>query len=106
MNNVETNRKTTEKRKSSVLGIISVIIPSAVVLLILNFFIRLVPTGELGGLYAMSAPFAIAPIGFIIAVIGYKMSKDRLSLIGMIYNIVLFLFPILYFVLGTLIAGV
>ncbi|NGY85317.1 hypothetical protein F6Y05_02780 [Bacillus megaterium] len=54
----------------------------------------------------MSAPFAIAPIGFIIAVIGYKMSKDRLSLIGMIYNIVLFLFPILYFVLGTLIAGV
>ncbi|NGY85296.1 hypothetical protein F6Y05_02660 [Bacillus megaterium] len=45
-----------QQKEKSVLGIISVIIPSAVVLLILNFFIRLVPTGELGGLYAMSAP--------------------------------------------------
>ena len=93
--------------KRALLGKISIGIAIILVLVISNEFIQFFPTHEtkLQGALILSPSF-IAPIGVILGLIPLRKNKDNLAKWGVILNIILFLFPILYMILGTLIGGV
>ncbi|MEN1938931.1 hypothetical protein AAIE21_26260 [Paenibacillus sp. 102] len=91
--------------KNSILGGISITIAVILAALVINFLTGLVPLEKIQGL-PMIMPFPIAPIGAIIGFIGYRMNKDKLSLWGIILNIVMFLVPIVYNIVATLLFGV
>jgi len=99
--NVEVKRQ----GKSSVLGGISIAFAVVLAALVLNFLTGLIPMDKLQGL-PMVMPLVLAPIGAIIGFVGYRMKKDKLSLWGIILNIVMFLVPIVYNIVGTLVSGV
>lgn len=86
-------------------GIVSILIPLLLLLLIINFFLGLAPIEKIQGLPVIM-PIILCPIGAAIGFVSYRMQRDMLSLIGMISNFILFLFPILYHVIGTLLFGV
>jgi len=96
--NVEIN----EQGKRSILGGISVAFAVVLAALVLNFLTGLIPLDKLQGL-PIVMPLVLAPIGAIIGFIGYRISKGKLSLWGIIFNIVMFLVPIFYNIFGTLI---
>lgn len=88
-------------QKSNILGIISILIPSVLLLFILNFFWGLVPIDKIQGLPVIM-PLILCPIGAIIGFISYKDKRDKVSLIGIVLNVIMFLFPIVNFCkLGT-----
>ena len=94
-----------KNEKINILGIVSILIPTIVSILILNFLMGIVPIEEIEGL-PLVMPMFLCPIGAIIGLIAYRYRKDRLSLIGINFNIILFLFPIAYNIFVTLIFGV
>ncbi|OZT76217.1 hypothetical protein [Salinicoccus roseus] len=94
-----------KNEKINILGIVSILIPTIVSILILNFLLGIVPIEKIEGL-PLVMPMFLCPIGAIIGLIAYRYRKDRLSLIGIIFNIILFLFPIAYNIFVTLIFGV
>lgn len=87
-----------------ILGLISIFIPTVLTVLIINFLFDIVSL-KIQGL-PIIMPFVLCPIGAVFGFIGYRINKDKIALVGIIFNIVLFIFPILYHVLGTLIGGV
>ena len=89
----------------TVLGLLSVLLPVVIALLIINFFTGIIIMDQLQGL-PIIMPLFICPIGAVLGFVSYRANKNKLSLIGIIANILLFLFPIVYNVLGTLIMGV
>ncbi|MDQ0159482.1 hypothetical protein [Alkalibacillus salilacus] len=91
--------------KKSLLGVVSTIIPFVLLVLIINFFLGLVPIDKIQGL-PLIFPIILCPIGAIIGFVSYRLHKDKLSLIGIVFNIILFLFPIVYHVFGILAFGV
>ncbi|MBP3950186.1 hypothetical protein [Bacillus suaedae] len=91
--------------KRSLAGIVSILIPVLLLLLIINFFVGVAPIENIQGLPVIM-PIILCPIGGAIGFVSYRAQKDMLSLIGMISNFILFLFPILYHVIGTLLLGV
>ncbi|WP_456364512.1 hypothetical protein [Priestia aryabhattai] len=91
--------------KSSVLGGISIAFAVVLAALVLNFLTGLIPMDKLQGL-PIVMPLVLGPIGAIIGFVGYRMNKDKLSLWGIILNIVMFLVPIVYNIVGTLVSGV
>ncbi|MEI2427902.1 hypothetical protein V8V54_23305 [Priestia megaterium] len=96
--NVEINKQ----GKRSILGGISVTFAVVLAALVLNFLTGLIPLDKLQGL-PIVMPLVLAPIGAIIGFIGYRINKGKLSLWGIIFNIVMFLVPIFYNIFGTLI---
>ncbi|WP_350301393.1 hypothetical protein [Peribacillus frigoritolerans] len=84
-------------------GLISVLIPSVLTLLIINFLFDIVSLKIQG--MPLVFPFILCPIGAIFGFVGYKMNRDKLSLAGIIFNIILFLFPILYNIVAILTQG-
>ncbi|WP_307337491.1 hypothetical protein [Metabacillus malikii] len=88
-----------------VLGIISILIPVVVTILIINFFSAFILLEKLQGLPVIM-PIFLCPIGAMLGFISYRLYKGKLSLIGIIINILLFMFPIIYHVLGTFYFGV
>ena len=99
--NVEINKQ----GKRSILGGISVAFAVVLAALVLNFLTGLIPLDKLQGL-PIVMPLVLAPIGAIIGFIGYRINKCKLSLFGIIFNILIFLVPIFYNIFGTLIFGV
>lgn len=99
--NVEVNKQ----GKRSLLGGISVAFAVVLAALVLNFLTGLIPLDKLEGL-PIVMPLVLAPIGVIIGLIGYRINKCKLSLWGIIFNIVMFLVPIFYNIFGTLMFGV
>lgn len=99
--NVEVNKQ----GKRSVLGGISIAFAVVLAALVLNFLTGLIPLDKLEGL-PIVMPLVLAPIGAIIGLIGYRINKCKLSLWGIIFNIVMFLVPIFYNIFGTLMFGV
>ncbi|MGF9776043.1 hypothetical protein ABEX30_26800 [Priestia aryabhattai] len=95
--NVEINKQ----GKRSILGGISVAFAVVLAALVLNFLTGLIPLDKLQGL-PIVMPLVLAPIGAIIGFIGYRINKGKLSLWGIIFNIVMFLVPIFYNIFGTL----
>ncbi|MRX73692.1 hypothetical protein GJU40_16245 [Bacillus lacus] len=91
--------------KTSIFGVISIAIPIVLTLLILNYFAGLIPLETLQGL-PIVLPLFFCPIGAFIGFVSYRISKDGLSLYGIIANLALFLFPILYNVFATFLYGV
>jgi hypothetical protein len=67
----------------------------------INVFIQIVPAPGI----QLLLPLFIAPVGLILGLIPLKVSKDKIAKWGVILNIILFLYPILYFILVTLIVG-
>ncbi|MDM5212993.1 hypothetical protein QUF94_16365 [Peribacillus sp. NJ4] len=84
-------------------GLISILIPSVLTLLIINFLFDIVSLKIQG--MPLVFPFILCPIGAILGSVGYKMNRDKLSLVGIIFNIILFLFPILYNIVAILTQG-
>ncbi|MES9765497.1 hypothetical protein, partial [Priestia megaterium] len=81
--NVEINKQ----GKRSILGGISVAFAVVLAALVLNFLTGLIPLDKLQGL-PIVMPLVLAPIGAIIGFIGYRINKGKLSLWGIIFNIV------------------
>lgn len=88
--------------KQTLLGKISIGIAFMTIVMLINEFIQIVPAP---GILLLS-PLLIAPVGLILGLIPLKKSKDNLAKWGVILNIILFLFPFFYMILGTLIGGV
>ncbi|WP_338749061.1 hypothetical protein [Bacillus sp. FJAT-52991] len=86
-----------------ILGITSVFIPAVLALFIINFLFDIV-TLKIQGL-PLVLPFVLCPVGAIFGFVGYKMNRDKLSFTGIIFNIILFVFPVIYNVMVTLIQG-
>lgn len=102
--NVHQNIREKQSNKSSILGVLSILFPIVLGLLIVNFFTDIIPLEKIQGLPVLM-PLFVCPIGAVIGFLGYKRSRDTLSLVGIIANVVLFLFPVFYHILGTLIMG-
>ncbi|MGF9772953.1 hypothetical protein ABEX30_10935 [Priestia aryabhattai] len=102
---VNSNVEVKKQRKGSVLGGISIAFAVVLAALVLNFLIGLISLDKLEGL-PIVMPLVLAPIGAIIGFIGYRINKCKLSLFGIIFNILIFLVPIFYNIFGTLIFGV
>ena len=98
------NVEVKKQGKSSVLGGISIALATIFAALVINFLTGFVPFEKIQGL-PMIMPLPLAPIGAILGFIGYRMSKDKLSLWGIILNIAMFLVPIVYNIVATLIFG-
>lgn len=88
-------------------GIISIGIAVVLLLAIANEFAQVIPTHKtkLQGILIL-LPLFVAPIGVILGFLSLKKNKDTLAKWGVLLNITLFLCPILYMTLGTLIFGV
>lgn len=102
--NVHQKIREKQSNKSSFLGVLSILFPIVLGLLILNFFTDIIPLEKIQGLPVLM-PLFLYPFGAVIGFLGYKRNRDTLSLVGIIANVVLFLFPIFYHILGTLIMG-
>ncbi|WP_271400658.1 hypothetical protein [Salinicoccus roseus] len=89
----------------SILGVVSVLIPLILSILILNFFLEIVTNEKIQGL-PLILPLFLCPVGTVVGVVGYGYRKDQISSIGIISNIILFLFPIAYNIFATLMFGV
>ena len=89
----------------NIFGVVSVLIPLILSILILNFFLEIVPNEKIQGL-PLILPLFLCPIGAVVGVVGYRYRKDQILRIGIISNIILFLFPIAYNIFATLIFGV
>lgn len=87
--------------KQTLLGKISIGIAFMTIVMQINVFIQIVPAP---GILLLS-PLFIAPVGLILGLIPLKESKDKIAKWGVILNIILFLYPILYYILATLIVG-
>lgn len=88
-----------------VIKVISIFIPTILSIFIINFFFQIVPMEKIQGLPVLIS-FYVAPIGLVMATSTYILDRDKLSLVGIIFNAVLFLFPTVYHFAGTLIFGV
>ena len=89
----------------SVTGIISIAISVIMASLVINFLTGMIPIDKLQGL-PMIMPLFFSPIGAIIGFISYRVYKDRISLYGIVFNIIMFLVPIIFNIVATMIYGV
>lgn len=90
---------------SNILNIISLIIPLAMIMLIVNWFFKITPYQKLEGMPLMICPITCL-IGAVLARISLKINSSALSKISLIFNIVLILAPLFYWHIGTLIFGI
>lgn len=86
------------------LGKISLGISIILICLILNLFFNIINLEKIEGL-PLVIPLFVSPIGLILGLIGFYNSKDKISLIGVITNLLLLLFPFAYFFIVTLTIG-
>ncbi|MCY9205943.1 hypothetical protein [Bacillus atrophaeus] len=84
--------------------ILSVIIPALIALLIINFVYGIIPTALKG--LPVFLPLLFCPIGMMLALISYRGSQNRWSKIGIILNSIIFLFPFIWMVGGSILFGV
>lgn len=87
----------------SILGFLSVLIPSVLTVFIINFLFEIVPL-KIQGL-PIVLPFIVCPVGAILGFFSYTINRNKLALFGLIFNIVLFIFPVLFNVIATVIGG-
>lgn len=92
-------------RIGNMLSTISICIPMVIFILILNWFFKITPYQKLQGLPLMISIF-VCPIAIILGIVSSKISNNRFWKIGVIFNLILFFLPFLYWFFGTLIFGV
>lgn len=101
------NRNNEVQVKNTLLGKISIGIAVLLIIVFMNEFIQIIPTHKtkLQGILIL-LPIVVSPIGAILGLLPLRKNKDVIAKWGVILNIILFLCPILYMILGTLIFGV
>lgn len=87
------------------LGIISLVIPTVILILILNWFFQITPYQRLEGMPLLITPF-ICPISIILGIISIKITPNKWVKLGVIVNVILFFAPSAYWHFGTLFFGV
>lgn len=98
------NNEFSKTNKGSLVGALSVAIPVLMILLILNWFFTITPYQKLSGLPILIVPF-VSIIGFVLGIISVKLGSRSIGKLGIASNIVLFVLPSLYWVIGTLSYG-
>lgn len=87
------------------LKIFSIFIPTVLTILIINRLFDIIYIPKIEGLPLM-LPMFLCPVPAFIAFITYYIDRDKLSLIGIMFNVVLFvLFPYGYGIIVTLLFG-
>lgn len=92
------------KKHAKIIGIISFIIPLIMTLLILNWYFQITPYQKYQGLPLMLTPIT-SIIGIILANISFKKYPNKLTKWSIIFNVILFFLPFIYWILGTIIWG-
>jgi len=90
--------------KGDLVGILSLTIPSLMILLILNWFFKITLFQDLAGAPLLIAPFA-GIIGIVLGIISFKLGSKNMGKLGIASNIALFVLPSLYWIMVTLIYG-
>lgn len=93
-----------QQKHSKVLGFLSVLIPAVIFLLILNWLFNITSFQKLQGMPLLISP-PISLLGFILAAISLKRSSSKIARLGIVMNSILFIFPFLYWTLGTVFFG-
>ncbi len=88
----------------SIVRVISILIPSITSVLIINFLVGIVHLNIQG--MPMVFPIIFCPIGAVLAFVANKYNSNKISLFGIKFNCVLFVFPVVFNVFVTLIFGV
>ncbi|MBU3101847.1 MULTISPECIES: hypothetical protein [Clostridium] len=87
--------KTSMSNISNILGIISLVIPTIILLLILNWLFKITPFQRLEGFAIMVTPF-ICPIAIILAIVSRMVSFNKFRKISIVFNVLLIPLPFLF----------
>lgn len=93
-----------ERNNKNILSLISLGMFLIIFLLIANWLFEITPFQKLAGMPLLIAPFA-GVIGFVLSFISYKQAPDKLSMMSLICNVIMIVFPFLFWILGTLFFG-
>ncbi|KNY29833.1 hypothetical protein [Pseudobacteroides cellulosolvens] len=83
---------------------LSILLPTVLIVLILNWLFKITPFQKLQGMPLLITP-PICLVGFFLAYTSYKKSSSLTAKLGIAFNSTLFLLPFLYWTLGTAIFG-
>ncbi|NNU78474.1 hypothetical protein [Clostridium estertheticum] len=89
--------KTSMSNISNGLGIISLVIPTVILILILilNWFFKITPFQRLEGFAVMVTPF-ICPIAIVLAIVSRIVSFNKFWKISIVFNVILIPLPFLF----------
>lgn len=93
-----------QKMNTFLYGAISLSVACISSVLILNFFFQLVKTPNIQGVVILIAP-AAGLVGFLFGLMGFCKNRNNSSLLGIIWNIIIFIFPFAYWFIVTMILG-
>lgn len=93
------------KHMSKTFTVLSYVLFFTPFILIFNFLFNIVPLEKIQGM-PVFLPLLFCPIGIFFALRAYTTRKRAISFIGAIANGLLFLFPIMYMIIGTALFGV
>lgn len=102
---IDKNEKNKVCEIKSINGKISISISIILIFFIVNLFLQIIPMKKIEGL-PLVMPLFISPIGILLGLIPLWIHKDNFALFGVIVNTVLWIFPIFYFIIGTIVFGV
>ncbi|MBU3217828.1 hypothetical protein LL033_24795 (plasmid) [Clostridium estertheticum] len=87
--------KTSMSNISNGLSIISLVIPTVILILILNWLFKITPFQRLEGFAVMVTPF-ICPIAIILAIVSRIICFNKFWKISIIFNVILIPLPFLF----------
>ncbi|WP_010249786.1 hypothetical protein [Acetivibrio cellulolyticus] len=93
-----------EGNNKNILSLISLCMSLVIFLLIVNWLFKITPFQKLAGMPLLIAPF-VGVVGFVLSLISFKQAHNKLSMMSLICNVIMFVLPFLYWIVGTLIFG-
>ncbi|KEK21709.1 hypothetical protein [Bacillus gaemokensis] len=75
---------------------ISILIPVLLIIFNVNFIYKITLTVSPG--LSIFSPVFLCPIGFLLAILSYKVDKNTGAKIGIILNVVVFLIPFIWMI--------
>ena len=97
--------KSSLKNSANLLSILSISISLVFFLLILNWLFKITPYQKFQGMPLLIAPFT-SLFGFISSYISLKKMPNKIAKWSIAINVMLFVSPFLYWIIGTLVFGV
>lgn len=91
------------KKQQSISGISSIGIAILLILVLVNFFSQIFPFKNMGVSYFF--PVVAGPVGIIFGSISYFKFHDKISILGIVLNSILTVFPLGFWVIATFIWG-
>jgi hypothetical protein len=92
------------KNKVKIMGIVSLSISFVVILLLLNWFLKLTPFQKLEGSPLLLTPF-VCLAGLIFGLTAHKESPGKFTKSGIISNSILIVISFIYWIAGTIFFG-